>query len=53
MAVDDQAEKGEGNNSDVEGREVNLHCNALVLVNHRLKEQVCLLANDLNFNELG
>ncbi len=48
MAADDKDEEGDGNDSDVEGGQMSLHYNSIMLADCRLDEHVRHLANDLD-----
>ncbi len=52
MAAEDFAEEGDGSDSDVEGGEVNLHFEAMSLMDRNL-ETIHALANDLDEDDLG
>jgi len=52
MAAEDFAEEGDGGDSDVEGGEVNLHFEAMSLID-RNEETIRALSNDLDEDNLG
>ena len=53
MVAEDEAEEGDGGDSDVEGGEINLHNEAMMAIDRRVDELNRSLDNDLDFGELG